>query len=87
MPEVRTLIKSGRLVFDSAASKYLYTSDIYKLMPTIVGDSSVCWGSDFPLRSQLNDLRDVKSNLSGTAYIEKFIGENAMKFLKIDSDV
>tara|TARA_B110000438_G_scaffold35974_1_gene35707 strand:- start:1015 stop:1764 length:750 start_codon:yes stop_codon:yes gene_type:complete len=87
MPEVQTLIKSGRIVFDSAASKYLYTADIYKLMPTLVGDSSICWGSDFPLRSQLNDLRDVKSSLFGTAYIEKFIGENAMKFLKINPKV
>lgn len=87
MPEVQTLIESGRIVFDSAASKYLYTSDIYKLVPAIVGDSSVCWGSDFPLRSQLSDLRDAKSNLSGTAYVEKFTGENAMEFLQIDNDV
>jgi len=85
MPEVQILIDSGRLVFDSAASKYLYRSDIYKFIPNIVGDSAVCWGSDFPLRSQLNDLNDVKENLSGSAYIEKFLGGNAMKFLKIDS--
>lgn len=85
MPEVQELIDSGRIVFDSAASKYLYRSDIYKLIPTLVGDSSVCWGSDFPLRSQLNDLNDVRENLSGSTYIEKFIGGNAMKFLKIDN--
>ena len=86
MPEVRTLIASGRVIFDSAASQYLYTPDIYKLIPAIIGDSSVCWGSDFPLRSQLKDLRDVKANLSDKAFIKKFTSENAIKFLNLDNE-
>ncbi len=85
MPEVAKFLNEDRLMFDSAASKFLYTPEIFNLMPLIVGDAHVAWGSDFPLRPQDTDLTEIRSIIQDDLLYEKFTGANAARFLRLDT--
>jgi uncharacterized protein len=75
MPEVKQAME--RVLFDTAASPYLYTSQIYPLAFQIVGSGSILFGSDYPLlrasrllkeiRSVSLEARDEEAILSGNA--------------------
>ncbi len=84
MPEVARFLDEDRLIFDSAASKFLYSPEIFNLVPLIVGDDHVAWGSDFPLRPQHTELTEIRSIIRDDLLYEKFIGANAARFLRLD---
>ena len=84
MPEIARFLEEDRLIFDSAASKFLYSAEIFNLVPLIVGDDHVAWGSDFPLRPQDMELTEIKSIIRDDLLYEKFIGANAARFLRLD---
>ncbi|MDA1241075.1 MAG: amidohydrolase family protein [Chloroflexi bacterium] len=83
MPEVRALIDDGRLIFDTAATAYLYSADAYRLGFALAGPGGVAWGSDFPLRSQSRDRAEVEAALPDAAQRAAVLGENAARFLGI----
>ena len=50
MPEVRTTL--SRVVYDCAATSYLYALDVFPTVINLVGASKVMFGSDFPVLGQ-----------------------------------
>ncbi len=80
MPEVRARF-GGRLLFDSAASAYLYGPEIFRLVIDLAGLDTVAWGSDFPLRPQALDRVTVEAALPDATERAAVLGGNAARFL------
>lgn len=83
MPEVRAVIEAGRLIFDTAASAYLYAPDVFRRGIDLVGRDAVAWGSDFPLRPQARDRAEVEAALPDAEDRAAVLGGNAARFLGI----
>jgi predicted TIM-barrel fold metal-dependent hydrolase len=81
MPEVRALIDADRLIFDTAATAYLYSPEAYRLGVALAGPGGVAWGSDFPLRSQARDRAEVEAALPDATQRAAVLGSNAARFL------
>ncbi len=82
MPEVKSSLH--QTYFDTAATGFLYSPDIYRIAIDLVGADRILFGSDFPLVSQqraLEQLRDASIPDEARALIE---GENARKLLRLD---
>ncbi len=58
MPEVAAV--AARVVYDSAASTYLYRPQVFRTVLDIVGPERVMFGSDFPVLRQAPFLRRVR---------------------------
>ena len=81
MPEVKEAL--DRTYFDTAATSLLYTPDIYAQVVRLVGAEHILFGSDFPLISQeqaLRELREAPIEAEARRLIE---GENARKLLRL----
>lgn len=84
IPEVRRSIER-RVLFDSAASSYLYAPEVFRRVIDLAGLDSVAWGSDFPLRAQEVDRAYVEAALPGEAERAAVLGGNAERFLGLES--
>ncbi len=80
MPEVRAAI-AGRVLFDSAASAYLYAPEVFRHVIDLAGLDAVAWGSDFPLRAQEVDRAYVEAALPDGHERVAVLGGNASRFL------
>lgn len=80
MPEVARLIEEGRVLFDTAASAYLYRREVFRIA-RLIGARHIAWGSDFPLRSQRVDLAFVRGSLRSEEAATAVLGGNAARFL------
>ena len=79
--EVREVLQN--VWFDTAASPYLYTPDIYRVAGEIVGYEKVLFGSDYPLLKPGRYFEEMESaNLSAQS-IEQITGKNAARLLKL----
>jgi len=78
MPEVRKALSNAW--FDSAASPFLYDSDVYAIIANTVGPQQMLFGSDFPLLRQKRITEEAVSKLK-PMQAAKFLGENAEKLL------
>jgi predicted TIM-barrel fold metal-dependent hydrolase len=64
MPEVRKIL--ARTFLDTAASPYLYSSDIFKAATMIMGPEKILFGSDFPLLRLERYLKELdRAGLDG----------------------
>lgn len=59
MPEVKKAVSN--VFFDTAASPFLYTSQIYHQVIQLVGADKILFGSDYPLLTQSRLLKEIKS--------------------------
>jgi len=59
MPEVRQALSN--VFFDTAASPFLYSPQIYNQVIQLVGAEKILFGSDYPLLSQSRLLNEIKS--------------------------
>ena len=84
MPEMRTAL--SRVVYDCAATSYLYALDVFPTVINLVGASKVMFGSDFPVLGQGRllakvaalpwaSVEDAATVLAGTA--ERLFGMRA----------
>lgn len=73
--EVRTLLKN--VWFDTAASPFLYSSDIYRVSDTIVGAEKIIFGSDFPLIKPSRYFDELETAGLSSHSIAKIKGINA----------
>lgn len=80
MPEVRASIQ-GRVLFDSAASAYLYGPEVFRRVIDLAGLECVAWGSDFPLRPQDLDRAYVETAVPDEVERAAVLGGNAARFL------
>lgn len=81
MPEVAEVIADGRVLFDTAASHYLYGPQVFSTAIDLLGAEAIAWGSDFPLRPQAVDLADVRAAIGDDEACSLILGENAARFL------
>lgn len=89
MPEVRAAIEGGRLIFDTAASAYLYDATAFPLGVMLAGTRAVAWGSDYPLRAQDADRAFAEQALARHESFDPaqgdagmgVMGHNAARFL------
>jgi predicted TIM-barrel fold metal-dependent hydrolase len=59
MPEVKKAMKN--VYFDTAASPFLYTPDIYGQVVKLSGADKILFGSDYPLMPQRRVLDEIKA--------------------------
>lgn len=78
MPEVNESARST--YYDSAATPFLYTPQIYQTGAQLVG-SRVLFGSDYPLTSQRRALRHVDKAQLGTAERRALLWDNGARLL------
>jgi predicted TIM-barrel fold metal-dependent hydrolase len=59
MPEVKKAMKN--VYFDTAASPFLYTPDIYGQVVRLAGADKILFGSDYPLMPQRRILEEIEA--------------------------
>jgi len=59
MPEVKQAMKN--VFFDTAASPFLYSPQIYSQVVQLVGADKILFGSDYPLLAQSRLLKEIRS--------------------------
>jgi predicted TIM-barrel fold metal-dependent hydrolase len=81
MPEIKKTL--SQVYFDSAASPYLYTPQVYKEIPDLVGDQHVLFGSDYPLLTPKRLLKDLDNLGLPEPTLNRFLYANAANLLGI----
>lgn len=81
MPEVKKAF--GRVRYDTAASPFLYSPEIYKIAFKILGHGKVMFGSDFPLISPGRYIKELKAVGLSKKALKGILGENAARLWKI----
>lgn len=82
MPEVREQLRN--VYYDSAASTYLYSVDVFPEVARIIGAERILWGTDYPLLSQGKFLRRVRECGLGDEELSLVLGGNAARLLRLD---
>jgi len=79
MPEVKQAMKN--VLFDTAASPFLYDPQIYSQVSQLVGADKVLFGSDYPLLAQTRLLQEIDAADLSEEAKRLISGENAKKLL------
>ena len=79
MPEVAETLRN--VYFDSAASPFLYTPEVFSNAVNLVGPDKVLFGTDYPLISQRRLLAQVESQGLDSETKAAVLGGNARKLL------
>lgn len=82
MPEVHAA--AANVWYDSAASLYLYRSEIFAEVARICGSHKLLWGSDFPLISQRRMLDYARAAGLDDHTLHRALGANAAVLLGMD---
>jgi len=81
MPEVKIALKN--VYFDTAASPFLYTPEIYGQVVQLVGAEKILFGSDYPLIPQKRFLKEINGLDLPEETKKSLLGGNAQKLLGI----
>ncbi|MFC1901198.1 amidohydrolase family protein [Chloroflexota bacterium] len=81
MPEVGNLLENT--YFDTAASPFLYNSQIYSRVSQLVGADRVLFGSDYPLLAQDRLIKEIKASGLPDDDVELVLSGNARRLLNI----
>jgi predicted TIM-barrel fold metal-dependent hydrolase len=82
MPEVAE--DCFRVFYDSAASPFLYRSDIYRLAAAAAGGHKILFATDYPLLPYGRTLADARAGMEDTALAEDILGRNAARLFSVD---
>jgi predicted TIM-barrel fold metal-dependent hydrolase len=85
MPEVKQAM--GNVFFDTAASPYLYSPQIYNQVIQLVGADKILFGSDYPLIAQGRYLKEINSLDLPEADKTLILSGNAQRLLGINCEV
>lgn len=77
MPEVRAATR--KVIYDMAASTYLYRFDVIETVTRLVGADRVVFGSDYPLLGQATFLRRVRAAISEETNVDLILGGNSRR--------
>lgn len=80
MPEIQRLI-AGRVWYDTAATLYLYRSDIFATVARLVGPEHILFGSDYGLLRQGRVIEHIQNAGLDASAQRLILGENARKLL------
>lgn len=81
MPEVAAALRN--VYFDTAASPFLYSPDIFSFAPRLVGADKVLFGSDYPLLDSRRVVAQIKGARLARSEKSKVLGGNAARLLKL----
>ena len=79
MPEVRKIL--ARTFLDTAASPYLYTSEIFATACAVMGPEKILFGSDFPLLRLERYLKELDRARLDAGIREGILGGNVERLL------
>jgi predicted TIM-barrel fold metal-dependent hydrolase len=82
MPEVKKAM--GNVYFDSAASPFLYTPQVYSQVIQLVGADRVLFGSDYPLLAPGRLLKEIEALDLAAETRELLLAGNALRLLGIE---
>lgn len=82
MPEIQRLT-AGRVWYDTAATPYLYRSDIFATVASLVGPEYILFGSDYGLLRQRRVIEHVRGTGLDEHAQQLILGENARQLLGI----
>ncbi|RJP32023.1 MAG: amidohydrolase [Actinobacteria bacterium] len=82
MPEVAEACTS--VYYDSAASPYLYRSDIYRLAAAAAGSRKILFATDYPLLPYDRTLSDARTGIGDASRQEDILGRNAARLFGVD---
>jgi predicted TIM-barrel fold metal-dependent hydrolase len=81
MPSVARMTR--RVYYDTAASPFLYRSDIYKVAHEIIGPDRIVFGSDYPLIKPERYVSEINRAGLDRCAVEKVLGENMRDLLAL----
>lgn len=81
MPEVRQALEN--VYFDTAASPFLYRTEIYAAVAGLVGGDRVLFGSDYPLMSAGRILKEIEASGLDAEMREEILAGNARRLLRM----
>ena len=81
MPEVKQAM--GNVFFDTAASPFLYTPEVYNQVVQLVGSDKVLFGTDYPLLTQSRLLNEIRSLNLAEETKSLILSGNAQRLLGI----
>jgi predicted TIM-barrel fold metal-dependent hydrolase len=84
MPEVKEAMKN--VYFDSAASPFLYSPDVYDQVIKLVGADRVLFGSDYPLLPPRRLLEEIEASDLNKKTKELMLAGNARRLLGIKNE-
>jgi predicted TIM-barrel fold metal-dependent hydrolase len=79
MPEVKKVMKN--VFFDTAASPYLYSPEIYQQVIPLVGADKILFGSDYPLLAPGRLIKEINSLDLAPETKSLILGSNAWRLL------
>jgi predicted TIM-barrel fold metal-dependent hydrolase len=79
--EVKESFKN--VYFDTAASPFLYDSDVYQIAEKIIGVEKILFGSDYPLLPPMRYFREIRAAGLSQHKITQIGGLNARRLLSI----
>ena len=82
MPEVKQAMKN--VFFDTAASPFLYSAQIYHQVSQLVGADKILFGSDYPLLTQTRLLQEISAADLPEEAKSLILSGNAQKLLGIE---
>lgn len=83
MPEVKKAFSN--VYFDSAASPFLYSPQIYRVVSEIAGSDHVLFGSDYPLLKPARLINEIKSLNLPPETEGQILGGNASRLLRFSA--
>ena len=83
MPEVKRAMSN--VFFDTAASPFLYSPQVYSQVTQLVGADKILFGSDYPLLEHNRLLREIKSLDLPEEDKSLILSGNARRLLNIDN--
>lgn len=81
MPEVKQAMKN--VFFDTAASPFLYSPQVYNQVTQLVGADRILFGSDYPLLAQTQLLQEINSADLSEEAKSLILSGNAQRLLGI----
>lgn len=81
MPEVAALTRN--VVYDSAASTYLFRWDVFPVVERIVGAERIMFGTDYPLLKQAPFLRKTRDSGLTDGGLDQILGGTAARVMKL----
>jgi predicted TIM-barrel fold metal-dependent hydrolase len=84
MPEVKKALKN--VYFDTAASPFLYSPQVYRQVTQMVGNDRVLFGSDWPLLKPGRLLKEIDSLDLPKETRDLILAGNAQKLLGLKTE-
>ncbi len=81
MPEVKKAMSN--VYFDTAASPFLYSPQVYSQVAQLVGGDKILFGSDYPLLAQSRFLKEIDSLDLSQETKDSILSGNAQRLLGI----